>query len=88
MYSTNFNKIAQIIILMCFISFAVINCEKNFKIFNEFKNAPIRAKRSGLSVGASEKLFDQVHKQSVDNAKEKVSDSYKPPQDPHSYGKK
>uniref|UniRef100_A0A0N5BLN5 Uncharacterized protein n=1 Tax=Strongyloides papillosus TaxID=174720 RepID=A0A0N5BLN5_STREA len=86
MYSTSFNKVAQIIILMFFISFAVINCEMNSQFSNQLKNAPIRAKRD-LSINQGQRLFDELNKAREDQAKETVTKNYKDPSDPWGYGK-
>uniref|UniRef100_A0A0N5B4Z7 Uncharacterized protein n=1 Tax=Strongyloides papillosus TaxID=174720 RepID=A0A0N5B4Z7_STREA len=85
MYSTSFNKVVQVIIFMCFISFAVINCEMNSQFSNEFKNAPIRARRQ-LSVGATGQLGDRLNKEKENDLKETVTKHYKVPSDPYSYG--
>uniref|UniRef100_A0A0N5B4Z0 Uncharacterized protein n=1 Tax=Strongyloides papillosus TaxID=174720 RepID=A0A0N5B4Z0_STREA len=86
MYSTSFNKVAQVIILLCFISFAVINCETNTQFSNEFKNAPIRARRQ-LSIGATGQLGDRLHKEKENDLKETVTKHYKDPSDPYGFGK-
>uniref|UniRef100_A0A0N5BU97 Uncharacterized protein n=1 Tax=Strongyloides papillosus TaxID=174720 RepID=A0A0N5BU97_STREA len=87
MYSTSFNKVAQIIILMFFISFGVINCEMNSQFSNQLKNAPIRAKRD-LSINQNERLFDELHKARENQAKETVTKNYKDTNDPWGYGRK
>uniref|UniRef100_A0A0K0F0K0 Lipoprotein n=1 Tax=Strongyloides venezuelensis TaxID=75913 RepID=A0A0K0F0K0_STRVS len=73
MYSIGFNKVAQIIILMCFISFAVINCEKYSQFSNQFKNDVIRAKRSRLSVGVTGELAERLLKEKQREELEKRS---------------
>uniref|UniRef100_A0A0N5BEN2 Selenoprotein n=1 Tax=Strongyloides papillosus TaxID=174720 RepID=A0A0N5BEN2_STREA len=86
-HSTGFIKIAQIIILMCFISFVVINCEKSFQSSEEFNNVPIRDKRS-LSIAQLGKLAERLKKLQEDLKKERVTDNYKDPKNPRGYGRK
>uniref|UniRef100_A0A0N5B8V8 Uncharacterized protein n=1 Tax=Strongyloides papillosus TaxID=174720 RepID=A0A0N5B8V8_STREA len=88
MYSTSFNKVAQVIILMCLISFTIIKCKEILQFSNQFEDASIRAKRSRSSVGQTGRLANQLYNLSVENAKEHVTDNYRSPQDPKSYGKK
>ena len=88
MYSTNFDKVAQIIILICFISFAVVMCEENFQFPNELNRAPIRAKRSRLSVGFAGQYMSKLYNETLEGQKEKVTQNYRDPSDPYSYGKK
>uniref|UniRef100_A0A0K0G3J0 Lipoprotein n=1 Tax=Strongyloides venezuelensis TaxID=75913 RepID=A0A0K0G3J0_STRVS len=85
MYSTDFKKVAQVIILMCLISFAVVNCEKYSQFSNHFKNVQIRAKRN-LSIQAPLDLAQKLYKEREHQAKEYVTDNYKAPEDPLSYG--
>uniref|UniRef100_A0A0N5BRI1 Uncharacterized protein n=1 Tax=Strongyloides papillosus TaxID=174720 RepID=A0A0N5BRI1_STREA len=70
MYFTSFNRVAQIMILMCFISFAVINCEENFEFLNQFKNAPLRAKRSQLSINAGADVAEKLLRYRENEAKD------------------
>uniref|UniRef100_A0A0N5C7U4 Uncharacterized protein n=1 Tax=Strongyloides papillosus TaxID=174720 RepID=A0A0N5C7U4_STREA len=70
MYFTSFNRVAQIIILMCFISFAGINCEEYFQFLNQFKNAPLRAKRSQLSLNAGADVAEKLLKYREHQAKD------------------
>uniref|UniRef100_A0A0N5BI38 Uncharacterized protein n=1 Tax=Strongyloides papillosus TaxID=174720 RepID=A0A0N5BI38_STREA len=45
-------------------------------------------KGSRLSVGATLHLADRLHNENVQNSKERVTDKYRAPSDPNSYGKK
>uniref|UniRef100_A0A0N5BU96 Uncharacterized protein n=1 Tax=Strongyloides papillosus TaxID=174720 RepID=A0A0N5BU96_STREA len=88
MYSTSFNKVAQIIILICFISFAVIKCEESFQFPNELNRAPIRAKRSRLSVGFAGQYASKLYNETLEGQKEKVTQNYRDTNDPWGYGRK
>uniref|UniRef100_A0A0N5CBW9 Uncharacterized protein n=1 Tax=Strongyloides papillosus TaxID=174720 RepID=A0A0N5CBW9_STREA len=88
MYSTSFNKVAQVIFLMCLISFTIIKCDENLQFSNQIENAPIRDKRSRSSVGQSGRLAHQLYNHTLQEAKERVTDNYRDPRDPKSYGRK
>uniref|UniRef100_A0A0K0EA24 Uncharacterized protein n=1 Tax=Strongyloides stercoralis TaxID=6248 RepID=A0A0K0EA24_STRER len=54
---------------------------------SKVQNMQVRGKRH-LSIAATGKLADRIYKEGLEEQKEKVGDSYLPPSDPHSFGKK
>uniref|UniRef100_A0A0K0FSN4 Uncharacterized protein n=1 Tax=Strongyloides venezuelensis TaxID=75913 RepID=A0A0K0FSN4_STRVS len=66
---------------MCFISFVVINCKENSIRLNQLKNDLTRAKRL-----ATIQLADQLSKGGKRSNLERVTDNFRLPQDPFSYG--